>query len=441
MMPASSVVMHRCFTTLLAAFSFGFGLSAVAAEAPPSLPAFPGATGFAASTATGGRGGTVYHVTNLDDAGPGSLRDAVSQPKRIVVFDVGGYIRLKSILAVKSDITIAGQTAPGEGIGTLGYEVSFSPSSNVIVRYIRFRQGITPGQERKGAINITNGRDMIFDHVSIEWGRWDCVQMSGCTNMTMQDCIIGEGVPPQRFGAIVQSQNVTFFRNLWINNKSRNPKSKGTVQYINNVIYNWGGGGGFVAGHSAADCFHDIVNNYFIAGPESGDGKGAFAQAAETDKVYLSGNYLDTNANGALDGRPVTEANFSRITVLKSPFSSSLPSQIDSAEVALQKVIEGAGCSLHRDSVDARLIDELKSLGKRGKLIADPAEVGGAGEIKGGSAPPDTDNDGIPDAWEAAHGMDASNPQDASRADASGYPMLEVYLNSLVPSERGSGKP
>lgn len=214
--------------------------------------AFPGAEGFGA-VATGGRGGSVYHVANLDDSGPGSLRDAVSEPHRFVVFDVAGIIRLHSTLPVSSDITIAGQSAPGEGIAVYGAEVSFSQSSNVIVRYIRFRQGtVTPGQERKSAVNILSGSKMIFDRVSIEWGRWDCLDMNLCDNMTFQYCLIGQGVRPQCFGCLCQSDHVTFTHNLWIDNKSRNPKAKGTVQYVNNIVYNFGGGGGYIEGHSGA---------------------------------------------------------------------------------------------------------------------------------------------------------------------------------------------
>ena len=147
--------------------------------------AFPGAEGFAAH-ATGGRGGDICHVNNLEDSGPGSLRDAVSKGPRIVVFDVGGYVNLKSTLHVSSDVTIEGQTAPGLGIGTRNYEVSFSDSHNVIVRYVRFRQGDTPHQERKSAVNITKGRNILMDHVSIEWGRWDTVDMNDSSDVTIQ---------------------------------------------------------------------------------------------------------------------------------------------------------------------------------------------------------------------------------------------------------------
>jgi pectate lyase len=375
--------------------------------------AFPGADGFGAH-ASGGRGGSVYHVTNLDDSGPGSFRDGVKERHRTVVFDVGGYIKLASALSVSSDITIAGQTAPGQGIATLGYEVSFSHSKNVIVRYIRFRQGNTPKQERKSAVAILEGSDMIFDHVSVEWGRWDCLDMNKSSDITFQYCIIGQGVSPQRFGCLCQSQNVTFTHNLWIDNQSRNPKAKGTVQYVNNVVYNWGGAGGFVEGHSAADSYDDVVNNYFIAGPASSK-EHAFVMGTPTDKVYSAGNMVDIECSGKLSGRPLKDAELGDITVQKAPFSK-LELQIDSADTALSKVIAGAGCSLHRDAVDQALIDQVKSFGKEGKVIEDIKEIGGPGEVEGGEA-----NKAVLDLKE-------SGP-----TDTGGYSQVENVVNSMVP--------
>ncbi len=386
-----------------------------AGDSPPN--AFPGADGFAAH-ASGGRGGEVVHVTNLEDSGPGSFRDAVSKRHRTVVFDVGGYIDLKSSLIFTSDITIAGQTAPGEGIGTRNCEVSFSGAKNVIIRYMRFRQGNTPKQERKSAVAILDGQDIIFDHVSIEWGRWDCVDMNKSNNITMQYCIIGQGVGPQRFGCLCQSQNVTFTHNLWIDNQSRNPKAKGTVQYVNNVVYNWGGAGGFVEGHSAADSFDDVVNNYFIAGPSSSKGH-AFVMGKPTDKVYSAGNYLDDNQNGALDGRPVTDPDLGDITVQKAPFST-LQLQIDTAEEAYKKVVAEAGCSLHRDAVDLALIRQVQSLGKEGAVIEDVKDIGGPGEIHGGTALPQV------------LALKESGP-----VNSQGYTAVETVINSLADRHGG----
>jgi pectate lyase len=391
--------------------------------------AFPSAEGFG-RLAKGGRGGEVYRVTNLNDSGHGSLRDAVSKGPRIVVFDVGGYVELKSILHVASNITLAGQTAPGDGIGTRNYEVSCSDSHNVIIRYIRFRQGLTPNQTKKSAVNITKGHDIIFDHVSIEWGRWDTVDMNGCTNITFQYSIIGEGIAPQRFGCLCQSENVTFSHNLWINHHSRNPKSKGKVQFINNVIYNWELDA-YIAGASHGENWHDVIGNYFIKGPSTGH-HGAFDRGNEKTHIYAKDNVLDDNKNGKLDGALVPEKELGPVTIEKQPFADA-PVKIDTAEEGYKKVADGAGCSLHRDAVDARLIEDLKSLGKRGKIISDPEEVGGFGELKGGVAPVSSIGDGISDAWKTAHGIDLKNAAAAHEDfNHDGYTNIEKYINELA---------
>jgi pectate lyase len=341
--------------------------------------AFNGAEGFG-RFATGGDGGATVHVTTLDDSGTGSFRDAVSQPHRIVVFDLSGIIRLKSNVAASSDITIQGQTAPSEGITLYGRSVSFSGQHNVIVRYLRFREGIA-GDKGKCSVNLSGGNNMIFDHCSIEWGRWDCLGLTqGSHDITFQYCIIGEGVDPQRFGSLSDSvTNITYTHNLWINNQSRNPKAKGRIQYINNVVYNWGVCG-LVGGHSEADHFLDAVGNYFIAGPNSNSH--AVGEFKGTDHVYQKGNLVDMDEDGKLNGRELTSGDFGsgedaptfadRFTV--APLTDLT---IETASTALTNVLANAGCSLHRDAVDARLIDAVQSFGTRGKIIRSEAEVGG----------------------------------------------------------------
>jgi len=348
--------------------------------------AFPSAEGFGA-LATGGRNGEIVRVTNLEDSGPGSFRDAVSKPNRFVVFDVGGVIRLKANVAVPSNVTLAGHSAPGEGIAFYGKSVSFSGSSNVIVRYLRFRQGIN-GDRGKCSINISKGSNMIFDHCSVQWGRWDSLGVTqGSSDITFQHCIIGEAIDPQRFGALVDSvTNVTLHHNLWINNQSRNPKAKGQIQYHNNVVYNWGVTG-LVGGHSAADRQLDALGNYFIKGPSSND---RFAgQFASTDHVFQRDNYADLDCDGKLNGRSVAEKDFGEgkdaPTFTAQPFlSPPVPVKLESAEAAFHKVIAKAGASLRRDAVDARLIAEVSSFGKLGKISRSEEEVEGMGEIKSG---------------------------------------------------------
>jgi len=369
-------------TTALIALALGLGISHTPAQSTPPL-AFPGAEGFGRLT-QGGNAGEVVHVTNLNDAGPGSLRDAVSQPNRRVVFDVSGIIRLQSNLAASSQLTLEGQTAPGEGIAIYGRSTSFSGGHDVIARYLRFREGIA-GDKGKCAVNLSGGQQMIFDHCSIEWGRWDCLGLTrGSHDITFQYCLIGEGVDPQRFGSLSDDvENITYSHNLWINNQSRNPKAKGKIQYVNNVVYNWGVCG-LVGGHSAADHYLDAIGNYFIAGPNSG--KRFTGEYKATDHVYQRDNLVDLDKNGQLNGRPVVPADFGSgdeaPTLVGDYTVAPLANvSVEPAAATLATVLAQAGCSLHRDSVDARLIDAVQSYGTRGKIIHSEAEAGGIGEI------------------------------------------------------------
>ncbi len=347
------------------------------------------------------------------------------------MFDVGGYIELRSPVSVRNDLTLAGQTAPGDGIATKNYEVSFSGSANVIVRHMRFRQGLTPGQDRKSAVNIASGSNMIFDHVSIEWGRWDTVDMTGSSNITIQYSIIGEGIAPQNFGCLCQSDNITLSHDLWINNQSRNPKAKGApVQYVSNVVYNWGPSG-LVGGHSAADHYLDAIGNYFIAGPSSRD---AFiADFTATDNVYQAGNYVDLDRNGQLDGRDVIDDDFAGATILQKPSASPLvPVTPDAPANAYAMVIASVGASLNRDSIDTRLIDNLASLGAQGQIINDPAQVGGFGVLLGGDPPASCAGDGLPDDWKMRYGLDPCTYAANDDFDGTGYTNIEKYINSLI---------
>lgn len=357
------------FPTLEAVMGFFLFVSSSNA-ANSAFPAFPGAEGFGA-LATGGRGGEVYCVTNLGDSGPGTFREAVAHSHRTVIFAVAGIIHLKSNVGVSSDASILGQTAPGDGITLYGHSVSFSGSSNVIVRYLRIREG-PDGDRGKCSINLAGGTDMIFDHVSIEWGRWDCLDLTRSSHdITFQNCIIGPGIEPQRFGALVDSvTDITFSHNLWIDNKSRNPKAKGTVQYINNIVYNWGSNG-LVGGHSQTDHELDAIANYFIKGPSS-DNR-FVSMFTSTDHVFQKDNYLDIHCDGHLDGHLISNAEFRHTggpaVLATRPFlQPPVPVSIDSPTVAWAKVVAGAGCSLHRDAVDEALIAQLKSLGKSGHV-------------------------------------------------------------------------
>lgn len=399
------------------------------AQANSQQLAFPGAEGFGAY-ATGGRGGTVVHVTNLNASGPGSLADAVSQPNRTVVFDVGGVIDITwQNLTIASNLTIAGQTAPGEGITIYGGRVIMSNSSNVIMRYIRMRGSISMPED-KCTLTMDYCDNVILDHCSISWGRWDNVHIKDANNITYQNCIISEGIEPQRFGAITDgTRNWTISHCLWTNNKSRNPKMKCYLQYYNNVVYNYGIG--IVGGHSAADNYQDVMNNYFITGPSSGSSNKYFDQWTETDHLYSTGNYTDDNRDGKLNGRLITDYNGA--TPMQQPnLKCQAPMNLEPAEDAFYAVMEHAGASRVRDSHDLRIIEQLASLGTKGAFIANEQDVGGIGTLAGADAPADSDGDGMPDEWEKANGTDPDKADANGDADGNGYTNIEDYVNSLA---------
>lgn len=391
--------------------------------------AFPGAEGFG-RMAAGGRGGAPFHVTSLADSGAGTFREAVSAPNRTVVFDVAGVIRITDKIKAAPNLTISGQTAPGEGIVVYGNGISFS--GNTIVRYMRFRGSINMP---RGActVNIDSVKDVILDHVSIEWGRWDNLHIKNSDHVTLQYCLVGEPIDPQRFGALFENPtNVTIHHCLWIDCQSRNPKAKASIEYINNVVYNWGVSG-LVGGHSAADHFQDVINNYFIAGPNS---TGRFiGMYTATDHVYQSGNIVDDNKDGVLNGRAVLDTDFvheKATLILKKQNLPKVAVATESAAAAYKNVLAQAGASLHRDAIDQRLIGYLQSLGKEGKIFKTEVDAGGQGNLTTGKAVTDSDGDGLPDAWETAHHLNPKNAKDAASVMSGGYTRLEEYLNQLA---------
>jgi hypothetical protein len=352
------------------------------AAAFPAAPvaAFPGAVGFGAA-ATGGAGGSVYQVTNLADSGAGSFRDAVSQSHRIIDFAVGGYIVLNSAVSVKSDLTIEGDTAPGGGIGIMGREVSFSGSTNDIVRDVRFRQGTLDPDSGKSAVNLLNASDMIFDHVSVEFGQWDGIDSVGASDITIQDSIIADPIG-QRFAAHTETGPYTWYDDLFVDAHNRNPLAKANTQFINNVGYDYQGG--YTAGNSSGHFSHDVIGNYFIAGPVTTSPSNAYYQMAN-QSVYNNGNELDANKNGKLDGSALGVGGGA--TALSAPWSSTTSSiPATNAASAYSAVIAGAG-AFPRDQVDAQVIANVTSLGTAGMLWSSQTQTGlandGYGTITG----------------------------------------------------------
>ncbi|KAE8420844.1 putative pectate lyase C [Aspergillus pseudocaelatus] len=398
-----------------------------------ALVAFPGAEGFGAN-AVGGRQGEVYVVSNLNDSGEGSLRDAVSQPGRIVVFSVGGVIETTDRIVVSKQVTILGQTAPGDGVTVYGNGWSFSNADDAIVRYIRIRMG-KGGSSGKDAMGIADGKNMIFDHVSVSWGRDETFSINGdVTNVTIQNSIIAQGLQTHSCGGLMQTDGgVSLFRNLYIDNKTRNPKVKGVNEFTNNVIYNWGGGGGYIAGGSDGESNVNVIGNYFISGPSTS--VTAFTRGNENFHAYVETNYYDSDKDGTLNGSElgVDSTNYGGMDLVTEKFDYPAVATVLSPDDALTYVTKYAGASKVRDSIDTQLAAQVESYGKDGALISDEADMGGAGDLDQGTTPTDTDGDGIPDDAEAELGTDP-NTADSMELDASGYTYLEVWANSLVPS-------
>jgi hypothetical protein len=386
-----------------------------------SALAFPGAEGFGRN-AVGGRNGKVYVVSNLNDSGAGSLRDALSKPDRMVVFSVGGLIKIKDRMVVSKRVSILGQTAPGGGITVYGNGWSFSNADDAIVRYIRIRMG-KGGASGKDAITIAEGSNMIFDHVSVTWGRDETFSISGneVGNITIQNSIVGQGLESHSCGGLMQTNvgnGISLFRNLYIDNKTRNPKVKGTNDFTNNVVYNWGAGGGYIAGDSSAASEANIIGNYFISGPSTGS-TAAFTRGNDKFKGFVQANFYDSNKNGALDGTEIgaTSSNYGGMVIQGKKFNLPGPVKVLSAKAALEYVQASAGASKVRDSVDGRLITELKSWGKTGQLISDEnaSPMNGPGTIAPGTQWVDKNGNGIPDNVESK------------------FSNVEDWANSLVP--------
>ena len=457
-------------------------LTATATDTTAATPAFPGAEGYGMYT-TGGRGGKVIHVTNLSDDGKeGSLRYAIGQKgARTIVFDVSGTIELNSQLKISNgDLTIAGQTAPGDGICLKNYNM-YVGADNVIIRFLRFRLGTekpdgynsdgTPQQDRD-AIWGRNQSDIIIDHCSMSWCTDECASFYNNKNFTMQWCIIAESlrgsIHPKGYhgyGGIWGGQGASFHHNMLANNDSRNPRLCGSrytnepdlekVDLRNNVVYNWGSTNSGYAGEGGS---YNFVNNYYKSGPATKSSikyrifevyadDGSNAQPKGTyGHFYLSGNYMgEKGANWDWNGIDINTGNLSYLSkdlVRSNSEFSHASVTTHTAETAFQKVCALAGASLHRDAVDARIAQEAINgkntytgsvLGGKG-IIDKTSDVGGWPTYNSTTTPTDTDRDGMPDAWEEQMGLDKNNAADGAQtaSDGSGYTNLERYMNSLV---------
>ena len=403
------------------------------------LPAFPGAQGWG-RFATGGRTGKVYHVTNLNDSGTGSLRDAVSQPNRIIVFDVAGVIRINSRIVFSKNLYVAGQTAPGEGVTVYGDGVSFSGADNVIVRYMRFRMGAV-GSKDKDCAGVANGQNMIFDHCSFAWGQdenfsinWDN-KGTAPKNITLQNIIVGQGLMTHSAGGLMQAENITLYRILMVDNSTRNFKVKGVNQYANCLVYHWKNAAYNMGGDSAGDSFANIESNLFLNGPAVGGD--ALTGGNANFHFYGIDNWQDANRDGQYNPTEF-KGNGGGDRQAKPYDYPELEKW--AAQDLVAKLLPDVGASLpYRDLADCYMVDEVLSYGKSGKLITNenelPIGVPTTWPVFKGTKAADTDKDGMPDEWEEANGTDARK-DDAMTISANGYTNIENYINGITRDSR-----
>lgn len=463
------------------------------------IPAFPGAEGGGMFT-FGGRGGRVMVVTNLNDSGPGSFREACEAVgPRVVVFNVAGIIKLDTRIVIRAPyITISGATAPGDGVCVAGNTVELE-THDVLIRHMRFRRGALDATERNDSIGGNPVGNIMIDHVSASWGLDENMSMYRhmyqppeggkelklpTVNITIQNSIFSEGLNTYHhaFGSTIGGANSTFHHNLWACNTGRNP-SVGMIHdftFVNNVIFNWR--------HRTIDggdhrSFYTILNNYFKPGPGTPDGPIAYrilkpeSERSKTvvdnfGKAYVAGNVVEGNARVTADNwdggiqpdvkqKPLAEA----LAAIRAdaPFAHA-PLTVQSAADAYASVLAGSGATLpRRDAVDTRVIGMVRSgqvgdarasaedsaraseVGYAEKwvkeleegvtkgFITNPAQVGGYPEYKG-EPYADGDGDGLPDAWETAHGLNPADPADASAdLNGDGYANIEDFLNGLDP--------
>lgn len=471
-------IKHSAFLLLLLLPLFGCKSNGSEPSAPELL-AFPGADGGGKYT-TGGRGGVVYHVTNLSDNGPkeepvpGSLRKALNaEGTRTIVFDVSGVIHLKQKLNIVSGaVTIAGQTAPGDGICLADAPVIVK-TSNVIIRFIRFRLGDTWTQDEDGAdaLSIDGKSRIIIDHCSFSWSTDECVSCYQNKDFTLQYCIISESLRKSihikgnhGYGGIWGGENASFHHNLLAHHDSRNPRFShdfvdnmhGPIDFVNNVVYDWGsnsayGGEGSTKGAGGRNI--NFVANYYKPGPATGSGckSRLFNPWKSCDNctekcggtcvaphVYMIDNVM-------YGSQSVTANNWSGVSYsggcnesvcrVNERWTSGLTllTNEQTAEQAYETVLAKAGCCLHRDVIDTRVINDVRN--GSGKLIDSQKDVGGWPTYQSTKPQADTDLDGMPDSWETAHNLNPSDPNDRNGTEvAYPYTNLEAYLNEIVQS-------
>ena len=468
-----------------------------------NLPAFPGAEGFGRYT-TGGRGGAVYHVkSTADDGSEGTLRWALNKAgKRTIIFDVSGTIHLKSSLSISSgDVTIAGQTAPGDGICVADFPFTIK-ASNVIIRFMRFRLGNLKVDYHEGdGLGGMDQENIMVDHCSISWSIDECCSVYGMKNMTVQWCIVSQSLQnsghskgAHGYGGNWGGSGASYHHNLMCHNNSRTPRlgprastqTDERMDMRNNVIYNWGGNGCY--GGEGMNV--NIVNNYYKPGPGTkqrstslqyriaaiGIRTTAYCQTYPAfapmlhrwGKFFVDGNYMNGFSNVTADNwtkgiyEQISNGSNDNLFTQATKDTMRLSAPIDyilttthDAATAYSKVLNYSGASLSRDWVDSLMVYDTRygkaSYTGTGNIYGiinsqDDNKPSGASsdwnawpELKSTVCPTDTDKDGMPDSWENQNNMNPNDPSDRNKTDATGYTMLENYMNSLVSEIMDSG--
>lgn len=447
------------------------------ANAEDRTLAFPGAEGYG-KYAKGGRGGVVYEVTNLNDTGPGSLREAVeASGPRTVVFRVSGTIDLESPLRIRNPyLTIAGQTAPGDGIAIKDHPIVIG-ADEVIIRYVRVRLGDQTDSDAD-AISARYVKNVILDHLSASWSIDETMSVYHADSVTVQWSLVSESLYDTHhekgahgFGGIWGGNHSTYHHNLLAHHSSRNPRFAsgcGYTDYRNNVVFNWGynstyGGEKQQVGNPRFNfCVVNMVANYYkpgpatrpgevvhrIVSPSSREGSADYGRWYVADNVVYGNNAVTAdNWDGGV--QPGDGSAAIRVLKLDEPFPS-MPIDQQDAEEAYRSVLFNVGATLpRRDTVDVRIIDETRNgyatyegasyeqdhpetdPSRKSGIIDSQADVGGWPELRSAAAPTDTDHDGMPDDWEVERGLNPNDGADGSRVAADGYTMLEQYLNGI----------
>lgn len=431
----------------------GLIFGALVWQTPRQIYAFPSAEGFGAF-ASGGRSGVVYHVRTLEDKNElGTLRYAINQKgPRTIVFDLSGVIALKSPLVIKNgDLTIAGQTAPGDGICIKDYPVIVD-ADNIIIRFMRFRLG---NKTNGSSLVVKNRHDIMIDHCSMSWAPVDNATLYNNRKLTMQWCILSEALnnvgSNSGWGATLGGYSSSYHHNLFASNRTNTPifykaihknlLDMETIDFRNNVLYNWATSS--ISGAESGT--YNIVNNYYKFGPATNiPSRGQILEVPNANRrgiVYVTGNYVHTNPLQTNDNWMGVYPNMDYIKTSKNPVLTRNefdhePVTTHMAEQAYKNVLAFAGASDSRDFVDNRITQAVETYISGAKdsrgLVTSPDDVGGYPEYKSDVPNVDSDGDGIPDDWEFNHNLNPYDGGDGKSMTKTGYTNLEIYLNELV---------